>query len=296
MSAADNYLSETDIRSRRAKAWIVRADAGDARSWLADAPVCPLLAHYHIRHTAVAHMPAPFKIVRPQLGGSYFLACFGGEGRVLVDGRWLRCRKGHAVLLPPGTLHAFHTPVGKVWDFCWVRYQERAGQKPLASVQTPVIAVRPRAAAAGDPGPAWRVPRRERARGARIVDAARASLCGPLRRAGRARRAFVAIVGSRSPFARPRLDSGGHVARNAFGREATAAALPAATRPHAAAAAHLAAPCAAPPTCSPSARPRSKPSPPEWATGTRSYSPPPSSASWAGRRRNIRGGDRTWQS
>jgi hypothetical protein len=85
-------------------------------------------------------MPAPFEIVRTRLGGSYFLACFGGEGRVLVDGRWTRCPAGLAVLLPPGTLHAFHTPPEGRWDFCWVRYQERPGQKPLAAVQTPVMA------------------------------------------------------------------------------------------------------------------------------------------------------------
>lgn len=146
MRPSDKNLSETDIRSPQSKAWLVRADAADRRSWLADAPVCPALSHYQIRHTAVAHMPAPFEIVRVRLGGSYFLACFGGEGRVLVDGRWFKCRKGNAVLLPPGTLHAFHTAPGKEWDFCWVRYQERPGQRPLATAQTPIVATY-------DPGP-----------------------------------------------------------------------------------------------------------------------------------------------
>ena len=140
MPRSDKQLSETDIRSPRSKVSVVRADAADARRWLASSPVCPLLAHYQIAHTAVAHLPAPFEIVRTRLGGSYFLACFGGEGRVLVDGRWLRCRPGTAVLLPPGTLQAFHTPRGKAWDICWVRYQERTGQRPLATAQTPVIA------------------------------------------------------------------------------------------------------------------------------------------------------------
>lgn len=85
-------------------------------------------------------MPAPFEIVRTKLGGSYFLACFGGEGRVLVDGRWTKCKPGQAALLPPGTLQAFHTPAGRQWDFCWVRYQERSGQAPMTAAQTPVIA------------------------------------------------------------------------------------------------------------------------------------------------------------
>lgn len=140
MSRYDHHLSETDIRPQNAEALIVRADSADSRDWIADAPVCPGLAHHQIRHLAVARMPSPFEIVRTRLGGSYFLACFGGEGRVLVDGRWTRCRPGQAVLLPPGTLQAFQTTPSRIWEFCWVRYQERVRQKPLASARTPIIA------------------------------------------------------------------------------------------------------------------------------------------------------------
>jgi AraC-like DNA-binding protein len=141
MRASDHHLSETDIRAPGAEVWTVRADAADDRSWLASAPVCPMLLNYQVRHLGVAHMPSPFEIVRTRLGGSYFLACFGGEGRLLVDGAWSACRSGQAALLPPGTLHAFHTLKGGRWDFCWVRYQERPGQTPLAAAQTPVVAL-----------------------------------------------------------------------------------------------------------------------------------------------------------
>lgn len=140
MSQPDHQLSETDIRPAGAVVAMIRADGDDSRAWLKSAVVCPTLASRQIRHLAVAHMPAPFEIVRTKLGGSYFLACFGGEGRVLVDGRWAKCRPGQAVLLPPGTLHAFHTALDQAWDFCWVRYQERAGQRPLAAAPTPVVA------------------------------------------------------------------------------------------------------------------------------------------------------------
>lgn len=140
MPKRDLNLSETDIRSPKAEAWIVRADADDSRDWLKDSPVCRALTNVQIRHLAVAHMPVPFEIVRTKLGGSYFLATFGGEGRVLIDGRWARCRPGQAMLLPPSTLQAFQTPAGKRWEFCWVRYQERSGQKPLASARTPIVA------------------------------------------------------------------------------------------------------------------------------------------------------------
>lgn len=140
MSRSDHNLSETDIRPSNAELTMVRADASDLRPWLAKAPVCAALSRHQIRHLAVARMPAPFEIVRTKLGGSYFLACVGGEGRVLVDGRWTRCRPGHAVLLPPGTLQAFQTTPDRTWDFCWVRYQEPVGKRPLATAPTPIVA------------------------------------------------------------------------------------------------------------------------------------------------------------
>lgn len=140
MRRTDRNLSETDIRPADAAVTVVRADRTDSRPWLAQAPVCPALGHYQIRHVAVAHMVAPFEIVRTKLAGSYFLTCLGGEGRVLVDGRWMRCRPGQAVLLPPHTRQAFHAIPQHPWDICWVRYRESAGQRPLAATSTPIFA------------------------------------------------------------------------------------------------------------------------------------------------------------
>jgi len=140
MSRTDSRLSETDIRSRRGKTWTVRASTRDHRPWLAGAPVCPLLKQYQIIHLGIASMPSPFEIVRTDLGGSYFLACHGGEGEVLVDGRLKRCAPGQAFLLPPGMRHEFRIPQGKRWEFCWVRFQERSGQQPVANANSPVLA------------------------------------------------------------------------------------------------------------------------------------------------------------
>jgi AraC-like DNA-binding protein len=140
MRSSDKDLSENDIRPAHGDETVVRADSRDTRAWLAGAPVCLALSHHQIRHLGVARMPAPFAIVRTRLGGSYFLSCFGGEGRVLVDGRWKKCVPGQAFLLPRGTRQAFHTPSGRCWEYCWVRYQELADQQPIAAAQTPVFA------------------------------------------------------------------------------------------------------------------------------------------------------------
>lgn len=133
-------LVETDIRSPDSTTFAVRGDAGDWRPWITTAPFCELLSHYQIAHLGIAIMPAPFRIVRKNLSGSYFLASLSGEGRVLVDGKWIASRPGQAFLLPPKTMHAFFTPAEKKWQFCWVRYQEVPGQLPIARANSPVLA------------------------------------------------------------------------------------------------------------------------------------------------------------
>ncbi len=133
-------LVETDIRSSKSQTNVVRGDENDSRPWLANAPHCSLLAQYQIAHLGIATMPAPFCIVRTHLSGSYFLASLSGEGRVLVDGKWVASKPGQAFLLPPKTMHAFFTPESKSWEFCWVRYQEARGQLPIARANSPVLA------------------------------------------------------------------------------------------------------------------------------------------------------------
>lgn len=133
-------LIETDIRGPDCQTWAIRCDGLDPRPWLHLQPICELLSQYHILHLGVALMPAPFQIVRTHLGGSYFLASLGGEGKVLVDGKWTVSCPGQAFLLPPKTLHAFFTPSGKTWRFAWIRYQEAPGQKPIARANSPVVA------------------------------------------------------------------------------------------------------------------------------------------------------------
>ena len=139
MSPTDKNLSETDIRSPNSHQCTVRGEGGDDRPWLRSAPLCAQLGSRGVLHLGVATMPAPFEIVRTQLGGSYFLASFAGCGRVLVDGRWKPCNAGDAFLLPPGTLHAFGTESGGTWSFCWVRYRDGIGP-PAAASGPPVVA------------------------------------------------------------------------------------------------------------------------------------------------------------
>ena len=103
-------------------------------------PDCISLATHGIAHVGVADAAAPYTMVRTDLPGSHFLACFSGEGRILLDGRWQRCVAGMACLAPPHVLHAFHAVPGKRWGFAWVRYDTVAGHGPSISSSAPVLA------------------------------------------------------------------------------------------------------------------------------------------------------------
>jgi AraC-like DNA-binding protein len=110
------------------------------REWIVRAADCPALVPHHIAHVGVADAAVPYTMVRADLPGSYFLACFGGEGRILLDGRWQRCGVGQACLAPAHVLHAFHAIPGHRWDFAWVRYDAGAGAGPLGTASAPVLA------------------------------------------------------------------------------------------------------------------------------------------------------------
>ena len=101
---------------------------------------CPALANHHIAHVAVANAAAPFEMIRLDLSGTYMLACFGGSGRILLDGRWQKLSTGWAAIAPPHVLLAFHADPGKVWDIVWVRYQQPPDQKPVMSSSSPALA------------------------------------------------------------------------------------------------------------------------------------------------------------
>lgn len=118
----------------------VRVDTEDARGWLQPFPICPALAMHQILHLGIAKTFPPYRIVRTKQLNSYFLACLSGEGRVLVDGRWLTCRAGTAFLSPPHILNSFHATGSTAWEFCWICYRQPERQRPLASSAAPVLA------------------------------------------------------------------------------------------------------------------------------------------------------------
>jgi AraC-like DNA-binding protein len=118
----------------------VKAASVEWRPWIADFAVCPALNQYQIAHVGIMETSAPTRIVRTKQTTTYFLACFGGKGKVLIDGRWRLCKAGFAGLLPAHTLNAFEAVPHTEWDFCWACFQQPIDQRPIADVASPVMA------------------------------------------------------------------------------------------------------------------------------------------------------------
>jgi len=133
-------LSETHILGSKTRQKILRADTGDRRPWLSDAPICNGLKTHRISHAGICYAQAPYRIVRMKQSGTYFMACHGGEGRILVDGKWRVCKSGMACLLPPHMLNAFHAVPGRPWHFVWVRYDSIPETRPLITASSPMLA------------------------------------------------------------------------------------------------------------------------------------------------------------
>jgi len=49
----------------------------------------------------------------------HVLACFGGSGRVWIDGNWTRCTAGSAYITPAGAPMGFETDGRHRWQFAW---------------------------------------------------------------------------------------------------------------------------------------------------------------------------------
>ncbi|MDB6038008.1 MAG: Transcriptional regulator, AraC family [Verrucomicrobiales bacterium] len=128
MRKTHQNLSETHLVGEYTREKTVRAEH------------CPVLQQRQIAHLGVADAATPYSMVRTHLNGTYMLACFSGQGQILLDGRWQTCREGMACLAPPHVLHAFHAMPGHRWGFCWVKYEQPAGQKPFITSASPVMA------------------------------------------------------------------------------------------------------------------------------------------------------------
>ena len=114
-------------------------DGQDTRLVTVRSDDCPALRQRHISHLGVGDAAAPYRIVRTKLTGAYLHGSLGGEGRMLVDGRWRPHRAGTVSLAPAHVLHAFHAIPSRRWQYCWVRYMPSSPRSLIHAI-APIMA------------------------------------------------------------------------------------------------------------------------------------------------------------
>jgi AraC-like DNA-binding protein len=111
----------------------------DTRQWIVRSESCLALRRRDIAHVGVGDAATPYRIVRTKLSGAYLHATLGGEGRMLIDGRWRAHRVGTTSMAPAHVLHAFHAIPSRRWQYCWVRYMP-SSPRSLVHAMAPVMA------------------------------------------------------------------------------------------------------------------------------------------------------------
>ena len=140
MKNGTQELSDITVHGRSTRFRGVKALNVESRPWIAEFPESPALNQYRMVHVGILEAAPPTRVVRTRQTTTYFLACFAGKGKVLIDGRWRVCGAGFACLLPAHTLNAFYALRGPRWKFCWVCYQQPPEQRPIAGIASPVMA------------------------------------------------------------------------------------------------------------------------------------------------------------
>ena len=107
------------------------------REWLVSARQVPALKFAQTKYAGYSHAKSGYLFVRHAPAFSQILACTGGAGRVLIDGRWQPCPAGYAYLTAPRSLCAYGVRPGGRWNVCWVILEESLHLPSLAPGQTP---------------------------------------------------------------------------------------------------------------------------------------------------------------
>lgn len=99
---------------------------------------CPALWEHRIKHVGTIDATTPFEVLRANTGGTFVLSCHEGEGDVMIEGEWRRILAGAACVSPPHVRYGLRATRGRRWKFCWVRYEEPEGGRPILQSMSPV--------------------------------------------------------------------------------------------------------------------------------------------------------------
>jgi AraC-like DNA-binding protein len=97
------------------------------RERVLDREHCPALRTARLVWVGHGELRPPYRMVRPHSPYSHVVACYGGLGRVLIDGRAVDWRPGQVLLAPVNVLHAFEVAGRGPWKIAWVFFDDSKG-------------------------------------------------------------------------------------------------------------------------------------------------------------------------
>ncbi len=120
--------------------WVsVSQESAKHRKLLKDALVCPLFADNNIAHLGIFNAYYPYDVIRVNQSGTFILTTLAGVGEAMIDGNWVKMRKGEVATFPPYMMNAYRAIKGENWEFAWVRYEVPKKKKSIVNASTPTI-------------------------------------------------------------------------------------------------------------------------------------------------------------
>ncbi|MFT3829063.1 MAG: AraC family transcriptional regulator [Opitutaceae bacterium] len=109
------------------------------REWVLDRAHVPQLRTARLVWVGHGELRPPYRMIRPYSPYSHVVACFGGRGRVLIDGVEVDWRPGRVLLAPVNVLHAFEVAGRGPWRIAWVFFDDRPGPPVIAGDRARLI-------------------------------------------------------------------------------------------------------------------------------------------------------------
>jgi len=132
-------INDVEMFGKSTRFQVVRAEEGDQRDWVGDAPICDLLKTHQIAHLGRMWAKPPFTVIRAESSGTFALVGLEGRGEILMDGTWREVKEGQICLQPAFAHTGIRAVNDKAWSFAWVRYEEQREIAPILSSEHPVI-------------------------------------------------------------------------------------------------------------------------------------------------------------
>lgn len=121
------HLIETHLIGPRCREWVLdRADF---------APLRPAQLVW-VGHSELL---APYRMVRLRSPYSHVVACCGGRGRVLIDGKQVDWLPGQVLLAPVNALHAFEVAGREPWRIAWVFFDDQKGPPVVSGEKSRLV-------------------------------------------------------------------------------------------------------------------------------------------------------------